>query len=80
MCITEKERLYEALLDYENFQSVTLKHSVLGDYHLLNYDVFYRMDDGEYYVNGKRQVEHNIAMLRKKRLENAKCKPSDDKR
>ena len=32
------------------------------------------------YPLGKRQVEHNIAMLRKKRLENAKCKPSDDKR
>lgn len=51
---------WEALLDYENFQSVTLKHSVLGDYHLLNYDVFYRMDDGEYYVNGKKPSGNNV--------------------
>ena len=45
---------WEALLDNENFQSVTLNHSVLGGYRLGNPDIFYRMDDGKYYVNGKK--------------------------
>ena len=51
---------WEALLNYENFQSVTLNHSVLGGYHFGNPDIFYRMDDGEYYVNGKKPSGNSV--------------------